>query len=232
MIKLVTFQKRVPALSRPGFEQRWLTIHGPMAAQFPGLRAYMLSYSIEPGEPPADGVAQLWFDSRRACQDSYATQIGRDGSRDASAFLARREHLLASEVWRTVPAPPTWRHKLLICVKRRPEQARAEFVSWWLAGGADAAAAATGSAHTRLCVDEAGQLLNSATSGTLDLVAGEGVYDGMLEQWFASAPEMQDAAARLEAGAAWMALQGSTSRIERGLLHEHVVVPLAQMQAA
>ena len=58
MIKLVTFQKRANSLTRSEFEHRWQTIHGPMAAQFPGLRGYMLGFSIEPDEPQADGIAQ------------------------------------------------------------------------------------------------------------------------------------------------------------------------------
>jgi uncharacterized protein (TIGR02118 family) len=231
MIKLVTFQKRVPALTRSEFEQRWLTVHGPMAALFPGLRGYMLGFSLEDGEPPADGVAQLWFDSRLACQESYATEIGRSGSRDASAYLARREHLLASETWLTAPVPNAFRHKLLICAKRAEGQGRADFVAWWRAEGTEALREVAGAPWARLSVDEAGQLLNSRSDGPLGLAEGEGVHDGLLEQWWDSAEALRDGAARLTASPVWAALQRATSRTERGLLQEHVVVPLKEIPA-
>ncbi len=225
MIKLVTFQKRVPALTRPMFEDRWLTIHAPMAARFPGLRSYMLAYSIEPGEPPADGVAQLWFDSRPAAQESYASEIGRDGSRDASAYLARREHMLASEAWRLGRMPDGMRHKLLICAKRQQGQSRADFAAWWMGDGTAVVAGLAADAPARLSVDEAGLLLNSASSGQLGLIEGEGVHDGMLEQWFATETALHAAADRLEADPAWSALTAATERLERGLLFEHTIVP-------
>src|SRR5262245_16230622 len=100
MIKLVTLLKRGPHLTREEFGKRWLGIHAPLAAQFSNLRGYILGLSVEDGEPRADGVAQLWFDDRSACQTSYASDIGRRGSADASAHLSRRQHLLVSEFWR------------------------------------------------------------------------------------------------------------------------------------
>ena len=100
MIKLLTFLKRREPMTPAELKTRWLTIHAPIALEFPGLRGYMLSFPVvtEP-EPAADAVAQLWFDSREACQESYATDIGRNGSADANAYLSRRQHMLASEDW-------------------------------------------------------------------------------------------------------------------------------------
>jgi uncharacterized protein (TIGR02118 family) len=130
MIKLMTLQKRVASLTRPQFEERWKTIHGPIVAAFPDLRGYMLGFSLE-GEPAADGAAQLWFDSRETCQASYASDIGRNGSADASAWLARREHLPASEVWLArAGALDRTPFKLLFCVKRADGAARRGFVEW------------------------------------------------------------------------------------------------------
>lgn len=224
VIKLVTFQKRVAVLTRPEFEERWRTIHGPIAARFPGLRGYMLGFSLDEGEPPADGIAQLWFDSRDACQASYASEIGRNGSADASAWLARREHLLASEHWlRRAGAISATPFKVVLCLKRAAGDARETF----LAGLRQAATAAlcerAGAVQARLSLDEAGLLLNSKVDGDLSLVAGEAPYDALVELWFAT-----EAAARAgrAAAAGWTdeAFGARLGRFEDALLSEHVVV--------
>lgn len=225
MIKLVTFQKRVASLTRPQFEERWRTIHGPMAAAFPGLRGYVLGFSLDEGEPPADGVAQLWFDSREACQASYASEIGRKGSADASAWLARREHLLASEIWvrRGQPAIET-PVKLLLCVKRSATEERAGFLSWLRnVATAEVLCGQVGAEQARLSIDDAGLMLNSKVEGALGLFAGEAPYDALLELWFATKPAAVIARDRLRA---WTegTLAPRIARREDALLREHVVV--------
>lgn len=223
MIKLVTFQKRAPSLSRPAFEDRWRTIHGPMAARFPGLRAYMLGFSIEPGEPPADGVAQLWFDNREACQASYASDIGRSGSADAIQYLARREHLLASERWvlrgGSLAQTP---FKLLICGKRRTGMERAAFCEWW-GDFLPALAGQVGAVSARIAVDDAGLLLNSKTGGELTLIAGEAVHDGLLEYWFADRAALENALALVRKRYTSL-LNDRLGRHEIAALTEEVVV--------
>lgn len=224
MIKLVTFQKRVPSLTRPAFEERWRTIHGPIAAAFPGLRGYWLGFSLDAGEPCADGIAQLWFDSREACQASYASEIGRNGSADASQWLARREHLLASEEWlkrgEDAPAPV----KLVLCVKRPAGETRAGFLDRLRAAAAYLDGVVR-PVRARLSLDEAGLLLNSQVEGALDLRAGEAPYDALVEMWFADRPAAEAGRVRLRD---WQeaALGGRVARWEDALLREHIVVPL------
>ncbi|WP_229729317.1 EthD family reductase [Agaricicola taiwanensis] len=220
----MTFQKRVPSLTRSEFEQRWLTVHGPMAAVFPGLRGYMLGFSLDEGEPAADGIAQLWFDSRKDAQASYASDIGRRGSADASAWLARREHLLASEVWLTRNAPISETpFKLVFSVKRRDGMAREDFISWLKEQVTAAVAAEMGASQSRLSLDEAGLLLNSKVEGALDLVEGEGVHDALIELWFTSRRSAEEGRERFSA---WIAatLAPQLSKQEDALLQEHVVV--------
>jgi uncharacterized protein (TIGR02118 family) len=224
MIKLVTFLKRRPDLTRPQFKERWLTVHAPIASVFPGLRGYMLGFSLEAEEPKADGVAQLWFESRRGAQASYASEIGRNGSADANAYLARREHLLVSEEWvsRSAPLVDT-PFKLLIAAKRRPEVPRLNFVDSWRELGRGPVGERCGSGQVRLCYDEAGELLNSRTSGALDLIEGEAVFDGMLELWFASEEALRAGYAAYLAGVR-STLASEVSSLEEALLEEHVVV--------
>jgi uncharacterized protein (TIGR02118 family) len=225
MIKLVTFQKRVASLTRPQFEERWRTIHGPMAAAFPGLRGYVLGFSLDEGEPPADGVAQLWFDSREACQASYASDIGRKGSADASAWLARREHLLASEIWvRRRQSGTETPFKLLLCVKRAAADDRAAFLSWLRhRATAEVLCSQIGADQARLSIDDAGLLLNSKVEGALRLVAGEAPYDALVELWFATRQAADAGRNRLRAWKDGM-LAPRISRSEDALLREHVVM--------
>lgn len=228
MIKLVTLLKRGPALTRDGFAARWLTVHAPMAARFPGLRGYTLGISVAPGEPRADGAAQLWFDDRAAAQRSYASDIGREGSADASSHLSRRDHLLASERWLSpVPDEPLPPYKLMVGVKRPAGQARRAFVEDWARLDGAEAAAACGTRLLRACVDDAGRLLNSGTAGTLDLRDGEAALDGLLEAWFETEPALLDGAARLRASAFGKGLTDGAGAAETFLLREHVIVPLA-----
>jgi uncharacterized protein (TIGR02118 family) len=225
VIKLITLLKRGPHLSRDGFAERWLQIHAPKAAVFPGLRGYMLGFSVEPGEPAADGIAQLWFDSRAACQSSYASDIGREGSADAKAHLARRDHLLASEHWRrSGDSPSESSCKLVVGAKRPVGTDRAGFVAWFRDEALTEFCNESGAGNVRVSLDEAGQMLNSGTAGVLDLVEGEAVLDAMLELLFASDAEGREALARVRLDEL-PRLSAQVGHTETALLREHVVVP-------
>lgn len=225
MIKLVTILKGSAALTRAEFETRWHDVHAPIAAKFPGLRGYMLSFSIAEGDPEAEGVAQLWFDSREAAQAAYGSDIGRDGSADANAYLSRREQLLASEQWLKKSVSLAERpYKVMFAIKRPPGETRADFVTRWLALDTEAIASVTSSDMIRLAVDEAGQLLNSGTSGTLDLLDAEGAFDGLLETWFATPEDAKAAALRLAKSDLRRTLADGAARAEDFVLRDNVIV--------
>jgi len=193
MIKLVTFLKRKPPLDRIGFATRWLTVHAPMAAVFPGLRGYMLGFPIDPeeSEPSADGVAQLWFDTEEAAQASYATEVGRSGSKDASGNLTRREHLFVSEKWIS-PAGSLagLPFKLLIAGKRRSGLAREAFANDW-EKAAQELARAFPERSIRVCADRRGKMLSSASEGPLTLRDAEPPHDGLIEIWCPTQESLQ-----------------------------------------
>lgn len=224
MIKLVTILKRSPSLTRAAFEQRWLDVHAPIAARFPGLRGYMLSFSIEPGDPAAEGVAQLWFDDRLAAQASYASEIGRNGSADANAYLSRRDHLLASETWLRNSVRLSARPFKLILGVKRAGVPREAFVAWWQALDGASVVAATGADQIRISTDEAGQMLNSATAGTLELRDGEAIFDGLLEVWFTDAEAARRGAEMFRESKLRREITAATARNEEFLLRENVVV--------
>ncbi len=202
VIKLVTFLKRREGLTRPEFEQRWLTVHAPMAAVFQGLRGYMLSFPVQPAdeEPSADGVAQLWFDSEEATQESYSTDVGRSGSRDAASNLSRRQHLFASEQW--IVAPPSlagFPFKLLVACRRLPPLDRPAFLDAWDAAARQVARDVFPGLPSRVCFDRRGKVLNSSPGGQLALIDADAVHDGMLEVWTDSETSVIELATRLEA---------------------------------
>ncbi len=202
MIKLVTFLKRRDGLSRPEFEQRWLTVHAPMAAVFQGLRGYMLSFPVWPAheEPSADGVAQLWFDSEEATQESYSTDVGRSGSRDAASNLSRRQHLFAFEQW--IVAPPSlagFPFKLLVACKRLPLLDRSAFLGAWDEVARQVARDLFPGLPSRVCFDRRGKVLNSSPGGQLALIDADAVHDGMLEVWTDSEASVIELASRVAA---------------------------------
>lgn len=225
MIKLVTFLKRRDGLTRPEFEARWRDIHAPMAAIFPGLRGYMLSFPVLPEtqEPSADGVAQLWFDSAEACQASYASDIGRSGSKDAAANLRRRQHLFASEDWIRSPkslAGFPW--KLLVAAKRRTALGRADFVAAWDEAARRVAARMAPDAPSRVCSDRRGKILNSSPDGALGLIDAEPVHDGLFEVWVADPRALAELAGRMAEPPDELAALGRDFEILP--LREHVIV--------
>ena len=200
MIKLVTFLKRRENLTRPEFEQRWLTIHAPKAAVFPGLQGYMLSFPVLPPdqEPSADGVAQLWFESEEATQTSYSSNIGRSGSKDAASNLSRRQHLFSHDRWILAPKSLTeFPFKLLVACRRKPSMNRIDFLEAWETAARQIAKSLFMNLPSRVCTDRLGKILNSSPDGLLALVDADAVHDGMFEVWARNETAVMELASRV-----------------------------------
>jgi uncharacterized protein (TIGR02118 family) len=90
-IKGVWQIKRKAGLPLGEFRKYWREVHGPIAAQLPGLRRYDQSHLIDEAyfyaEPRFDGVAQLWFDSTEAMQAAFATAAGKASGEDTAKFV-------------------------------------------------------------------------------------------------------------------------------------------------
>jgi uncharacterized protein (TIGR02118 family) len=102
MTKVVFMLLKRPDWSREEFGAYWRGEHVAIARHVPGLRRYVQNHflpeSIQ-GEPPCDGVAELWFDSAEAFQQALATPEGQATLADLPRFCdpARSMAVLAEE---------------------------------------------------------------------------------------------------------------------------------------
>lgn len=222
VIKLVTFLKGNQRLSRADFFQRWITQHAPMAAIFPGLRAYVLSREVGE-EAAADAFAELWFDDRDAAQAAYGSPVGRSGSGDANAYTSRRVQALLDETWIRKPAAgPEAGRKLVVAAKRPAGTPREGFVRWWLDDVARLAADEFVARPVRLCADLAGMVLDSDPAGPGQLIAAEGATDGLIEIWLNPAEDFDVLAPAVERISS--VIHEYRCTIETLLLEEHRIV--------
>jgi uncharacterized protein (TIGR02118 family) len=99
MIKLVCLINRPEGVSSAVFREWWLGHHVKVAARLPGLRRYIVSIAEpdEGGEPPYDGVAELWFDSAKAMQAAFDSEDGQECAREDREFIGRRLAFITAE---------------------------------------------------------------------------------------------------------------------------------------
>ena len=98
MIKVITLLKRKKGMSQEEFSRYWEEQHGPLTARVsPGMRRYVQNHAARlpgGGEPPIDGVVEVWFDdleSWRAAADFYQGNAGKVIRDDEEKFIDRSE---------------------------------------------------------------------------------------------------------------------------------------------
>ncbi|MFN8545587.1 MAG: EthD domain-containing protein [Candidatus Binatia bacterium] len=97
MVKILAFLKRKDGLSLEEFSRHWAGHHGPLVARIaPEIRRYVQNHQVAPapdgGEPPYDGVSEVWYDDLASCQATFARLAGPDGKPirdDERRFLDR-----------------------------------------------------------------------------------------------------------------------------------------------
>ena len=116
MIKLVALLKRKPSLTREEFRERWLVEHTRLSSLLPDCREYRINLvdrfegdgfagdgfagdGLAGDEPPYDGTAELWWDTREAMEASFRSHEARVAGDDADAFCAARVHLYCDREW-------------------------------------------------------------------------------------------------------------------------------------
>lgn len=147
MIARFGLLQRAPGLTPEEFDRHWQLAHGPLAARFPGLRAYSQhlvvdkeQFGIDHARGPwdLDGMSELHFDDLDAMMTAVATPAFGAAHKDEADFLGD-VHLLACEKHEVVPVdvgdgPFVKRMTLL---KKLPGVSDAEFRHQWLKLHAD-----------------------------------------------------------------------------------------------
>jgi uncharacterized protein (TIGR02118 family) len=90
MTKVVVLITRQPGMDREAFREYWRTTHASIALKLPGLRRYVQNHAVpDPalGEPPHDGLAEMWFDSTESTQAAMMSAEGQSLSADMAHFV-------------------------------------------------------------------------------------------------------------------------------------------------
>lgn len=98
MIKVMIVMYKRSDMSLEQFSDYWHGPHAAITGEWPGVRRYFQNHVLPElplGDPPCDGIAELWFDS----QDELLSSLG---SAEAQRTLADLANFTDTE--RTKPA--------------------------------------------------------------------------------------------------------------------------------
>lgn len=90
MFKVIFLVKRKAGLSKEQYQAHSDGVHAPIVLTLPELRKYVVNYAISTdaeGDPPHDGVIELWFDSADDFQRALASEQGQQALADQANFL-------------------------------------------------------------------------------------------------------------------------------------------------
>jgi uncharacterized protein (TIGR02118 family) len=84
MVKVVAMFNLPPGTDEAEFEKYFVKKHAPDAAKIPGLRKYTIGKVVgsPAGEPAWYRVNELWFDSVKAAQKAFNSQVAVDATND------------------------------------------------------------------------------------------------------------------------------------------------------
>ena len=97
MFKAIILLRRKSGTTPYAFKEWWLQQHAPLARQLPKLRRLYFNLVNVETNPPYDGVAELWFDTREDFEKAYSSDIGREVTEDSLSNVDHRERLLVEE---------------------------------------------------------------------------------------------------------------------------------------
>jgi uncharacterized protein (TIGR02118 family) len=204
MVKVLTFIKRKPGMTVEDFQQYWLTRHPVVVTRLPGVRRYVQSHALassyRKGEPPWDGIAEVWADDTDALRAMTRSAANADVQADEAQFIDRstmgilvtEDHLLVEGA----PGPDAV--KAIEFLNRRPGASVDDFQRHWRERHGAILATIPG---LRRCV-------LSATRRAAYAAGRAPTYDGASLMWFES-PEALRAAAGSPAYAATVADRAS-----------------------
>jgi uncharacterized protein (TIGR02118 family) len=107
MIKVLAVLHKRPDMSREEFVRYWREVHAPLAHGMPSVRRYVINPTLEAfamGEPPFDGVAELWFDDAAAARAAFASSVGIATTQDVAKFAqAEKTQIVIAEETTIIP---------------------------------------------------------------------------------------------------------------------------------
>jgi len=99
MIKWVGIATKPSTMSMDELKKWWLEIHAQNVKKLPGLRKYIVSFSVgSPDEVPRyDGIAELWFDDMTALQKAMESPVVAEAMKDLQSSKVDFIHLFTEE---------------------------------------------------------------------------------------------------------------------------------------
>jgi uncharacterized protein (TIGR02118 family) len=109
MIKALFIASRMPGLSLAEMSQHWLEVHGPLAANVPGLRRYVQNHAAPEAyafsRMTHDGWAEMWFEDLSALRRARQSPEWKALQQDVGLFAQPMAIVVAREG--VQKAPPT-----------------------------------------------------------------------------------------------------------------------------
>ena len=111
MVNAIFMVVRKPGLDHRDFFEHWLNVHGPIAAQLPGLRRYIQNHvvleSFAYGTSTHDGWSEFWFDDywsfQQATKSPEWAAMEADGATlfcPEKGIVIGREYVQKDETWK------------------------------------------------------------------------------------------------------------------------------------
>ena len=137
MVKAVSFFKRRAGMPVAEFQAYWRAKHPAVVLRLPGVRRYVQSHTLpagyRKGEPIYDGIAELWFEDRKAMHGLRGTRELAAVEADEAVFIDRstmRLILTEEHVIKDGAVPPGG-VKNVEFVTRRPDLDVDAFQRYW-----------------------------------------------------------------------------------------------------
>lgn len=93
MVKVLTFVHRKPGMPVDEFQAYWRTRHPDVVTRLPGIRRYVQSHVLPAayakGQPPYDGIAEVWADNTDALRAMTRSPVHADLVADEARFIDR-----------------------------------------------------------------------------------------------------------------------------------------------
>ncbi len=139
MLVRIGFLKKKTNWRTEDFRAHWVSPHGPLARELPGLRHYVQNHVLSiqgvpdypRGSEEFDGFSQLWFDDHATMRAAIATDLGRALSADEALFIGELRIAIAEQIGKEGPTNGRSGLKLMCLVERRIDVPVTQFHKEW-----------------------------------------------------------------------------------------------------